>query len=303
MIDRIAAAPISWGVCEVPGWGRELAVDRVLSEMSELGFTVTEYGSEGYLPSDPIELRDRLAVHNLGLLGGFVPQFLHLPEQVDATLAAAETVADRFARAGGTYFITAIVTDWEWGPRTELSAGEWQHIFTMLDRLDELCARHGLTQALHPHLGTVIEQADEVQRVLDHSGVGWTFDSGHLALGGYDPLDFIASAGDRIVHAHLKDVVFAVADRVTGLAPELSLMEGVQQGMFSPFDAGDIAIDDIVIALEASGFDGWYVVEQDAAITGGDPAPGEGPILDVRRSVDYLRAVDQRIASPDTGVA
>jgi hypothetical protein len=27
---RIAAAPISWGVCEVPGWGHQMAAERVL---------------------------------------------------------------------------------------------------------------------------------------------------------------------------------------------------------------------------------------------------------------------------------
>ena len=49
-LDRVAGAPISWGVCEVPGWGLELPVARVLSEMSEVGLTATELGSEGYLP-------------------------------------------------------------------------------------------------------------------------------------------------------------------------------------------------------------------------------------------------------------
>ena len=32
LLERLASAPISWGVCEVPGWGLELPVDRVLRE-------------------------------------------------------------------------------------------------------------------------------------------------------------------------------------------------------------------------------------------------------------------------------
>ena len=49
---RLAGAPISWGVCEVPGWGTELRPDRVLGEMRQLGLTATELGATGYLPTD-----------------------------------------------------------------------------------------------------------------------------------------------------------------------------------------------------------------------------------------------------------
>ena len=88
--QRVAGAPISWGVCEVPGWGLELPVDRVLSEMQELGLAATELGSDGYLPSDPCELREVCARYDLEMIGGFVPVVLHDPAQRDASLAAAE---------------------------------------------------------------------------------------------------------------------------------------------------------------------------------------------------------------------
>ena len=61
---RIAGAPISWGVCEVPGWGYQLGPDRVLTEMREVGLLATELGPEGFLPAarDP---RRRAAVGQL----------------------------------------------------------------------------------------------------------------------------------------------------------------------------------------------------------------------------------------------
>ena len=52
-IEKLAAAPISWGVCEVPGWGRVLDSERVLGEMSSLGLVATELGPPGYLPEEP----------------------------------------------------------------------------------------------------------------------------------------------------------------------------------------------------------------------------------------------------------
>jgi inosose dehydratase len=43
---RIAGAPISWGVCEVPGWGHQLDPDRVLAEMRDAGLAATEFGPD-----------------------------------------------------------------------------------------------------------------------------------------------------------------------------------------------------------------------------------------------------------------
>src|SRR5215208_1442540 len=74
---KLAGAPISWGICEVPGWGRMLPPERVLSEMASLGFRATEMGPVGYLPSDPSELRALLDRHAIGLVGAFVPLVLH----------------------------------------------------------------------------------------------------------------------------------------------------------------------------------------------------------------------------------
>ena len=69
---KIAGAPISWGVCEVPGWGFQLEPDRVLTEMRGVGLTATELGPEGFLPTDTGELKSLLAQHQLACVGGFV---------------------------------------------------------------------------------------------------------------------------------------------------------------------------------------------------------------------------------------
>src|SRR5919112_2785981 len=46
--NKIAGAPISWGVCEVPGWGYQLPPDRVLTEMRKIGLAATELGPDGF---------------------------------------------------------------------------------------------------------------------------------------------------------------------------------------------------------------------------------------------------------------
>src|SRR5918998_4946246 len=110
---RLAGAPISWGVCEVPGWGRQLPPERVLSEMAGLGLTATELGPLGYLPLEPGALRARLAEFGLALVGGFVPLVLHEPGCDAARAAAAETAAT-LAAAGADVFVAAAVMDAGW---------------------------------------------------------------------------------------------------------------------------------------------------------------------------------------------
>src|SRR5439155_2884831 len=87
IFDRVAAAPISWGVCEVPGWGLQLEAGRVLDDARALGFTATEAGPPGFLPSDPAAAKALLASRGIRLVGGFVTGVLHVPVHRAAALA------------------------------------------------------------------------------------------------------------------------------------------------------------------------------------------------------------------------
>ena len=293
-MDRMATAPISWGVCEVPGWGHQLPVERVLREMAETGFRSTELGSVGYLPLEPAGLRSVLGEHGLTLLAAFVPLVVHDEAEVAQTMRQATEMAELLQAAGARYFNTAPVMTWAWGDRRPLSDAEWAHTMTMLARVEEITAAHGLHQVLHPHHGIVVETAEEVRRVLAGSDVDFVLDTAHLAIGGFDPVDFVAEARDRVGLVHVKDLDSALAARLN--KGELTLMEAVQTGVFPAVGAGDLAIDQVISELERSGYDGWYVLEQDVAVTGDEPALGCGPVEGVRQSVQYLRGLQQRLA-------
>jgi inosose dehydratase len=288
-VGRLAGAPISWGVCEVPGWGVMLPVDRVLGEMRSLGMSATELGAPGFLPEQPDALREVLARHDMTLVGGFVPLVLHAPTARDATLAAAERAAELFAAVGATVFVTAAVVDEGWGPRFVLDDAQWSHVAAMLGELDGVCADHGLAQALHPHVGTLVETADDVRRVLDLADVRWCLDTGHLAIGGYDPAEFAREAGERVAHVHLKDIDAGVAALVR--AGRLTIRDGVRRGLFRPLGDGDAPIADTIRILEAAGYRGWYVLEQDEDLGPVAPTGGEGPLAAATRSVEYLRSL------------
>jgi inosose dehydratase len=288
-LDRIGGAPISWGVCEVPGWGVMLPVERVLGEMRQVGITAIELGAPGFLPRDPDALREVLDAHGMRFIGGFVPLVLHDAACRAETLAEAATTAELFRAAGASVFVTAVVADAGWAPRFELDASQWDHLVGMLDELEALCSDAGLTHALHPHVGTLVETAADVATVLERSDVRWCLDTGHLAIGGYDPARFADDAAGRVTHVHLKDVDGAVAAEVA--AGVLSIREGVQQGLFCPLGAGDVPIAGTVAKLAAAGYDGWYVIEQDADLGPVAPAEGQGPMESAIVSLDYLRSL------------
>src|SRR5919197_4322823 len=294
---RLAGAPISWGVCEVPGWGLMLPPERVLSEMAALGLRATELGPIGYLPLDAGELGALLDRHGLTLAAAFVPLVLHEPSADDAR-AEAERMARLLAAAGADVFVAAVVGHQEWSPRVELGDAEWDRLIERLAEVERIAGSHGLAFALHPHVGTLVETAADVERVLASSGVGWCFDSGHLLIGGTDPVAFVREHTERIVHVHLKDVDAALAARVR--SGELSLVAATQAGLFRPLGQGDSGIEEVVRLLDRHGYERWLVLEQDTAITGDEPPDGDGPVLDVRRSIEYLTtlAPEREVAQP-----
>lgn len=298
-MDRVGSAPISWGICEVPGWGAQLPAERVLGEMSALGLAATELGSVGYLPTDPGELRTLLDRFGLRLTGGFNALALHDPDRAAAALADAEAAADVLVAAGADYFVTCAVSDPDDWQRPDLDDRQWQTLVDNLARIDELCAERGLVQAFHPHVDSIVETAAEIERLLATSSVRFVLETGHMLIGGMDPHAFAVDHVERVALVHLKDVTLSLVDPLN--RDELTLMQAVQAGIFPSLGDGGSPIADTIRTLERAGYRGWYVIEQDAALTDGLPADGEGPASDVQRSVAYLASIASTIdVEPDT---
>jgi inosose dehydratase len=288
---RIAGAPISWGVCEVPGWGHQLGADRVLAEMRDAGLSATELGPDGFLPSEPGELTALLGSNGLSCVGMFVPVLLHDADH--DPLADIVCPLDSLIACGADVLVLAAATGADgYDSRPTLNDSQWATLLANLDRLADVAAERGVLAVLHPHVGTMVEARSDVDRVLQGASIKLCLDTGHLLIGGTDPLALTLQVPSRIAHAHLKDVDTALAARVQ--AGELTYTEAVRKGMYTPLGEGDVDIAGIVTALRTNGFDGWFVMEQDT-ILDGEPT-GEGPVRDVRRSVAYMRDVCGRVA-------
>jgi inosose dehydratase len=281
-MTKLAAAPITWGVCEVPGWGRVLPPTTVLGEMAALGLTATELGPPGYLPTEATELRELLANYDLGLVGGFYATPLHRTSTVDSV----DPVAALLAEAGGEVLVLAAATGLAgYDERPALSDREWGTLVENAGRVAARAAAAGLRTVLHPHVGTHVETRAEVERFVHDSDLPLCVDTGHLLIGGTDPVDLVRRHPHRVGHVHLKDVRQDLAEQVR--RGDRTYTDAVAQGIYTPLGAGDVDLGTLLNLLRDNDYDGWYVLEQDTALGSGPAADGT-PRQHTRQSLDHL---------------
>lgn len=285
---RIAGAPITWGVCEVPGWGYQLPADRVLREMASLGLVATELGPDGFLPADPDRLAALLARHHLSAVGGFTPFILHRPD-ADPLAELGRLLPSFVAARAGVMVLSADTGLAGYDSRPDLDADGWDRLLANLDRVASSAAEHGVRAVLHPHVGTMVETAADVIRVLEGSDISLCLDTGHLLIGGTDPAELTRQVPERIGHTHLKDVDLTWARKVQD--GHTTYTDAVRQGMYRPLGRGDVDVAAVVDHLARHDYNGWYTLEQDTILIE-DPL-GEGPLADARASVAYLSGLLQ----------
>ena len=290
LLERVAGAPITWGVDGSPGWGHLMSRDRVMREMLESGLSATELGPDGYLPTDPVELREFLARYGLSIVGGFVPALLYRPDQIDAVLDYVERASRQLAATGSDVLVLGPSSHHPgYDTSLEMSEDDWPVFLANLRRLETIVSEAGLQTALHPHWGMAIEKGSHIERLLESSDVGLCLDTGHVYLAGTDPVDIARAARGRVLHVHLKDVDPVRAEGVR--RGDVPFRESVIDGLFVPLGEGGVDIAGVIATLERDGYRGWYVLEQDVSLTA-EPSPGAGPKADAVASVAYLRSLD-----------
>lgn len=288
---RVAAAPISWGVSEVPGWGHQMASGRVFGEIRSLGFHAAELGPEGYLTKD--EVAGEIGASGFSIVAGFVPIVFRPSQGLVDSLADLDQTFARLRDVGARLGVLAVVGDGNgYDSRPRLRGTQWREVADALNVVHEVAMANQMRAVVHPHFGTFIESTEDTLLILERSEVDVCLDTGHLALAGSDPVGLASIAPRRIQHVHLKDIDDDLAARVR--RRQISYHDAVRQGLFRPLGQGEAKIEEVVTHLESSGYGGWYVLEQDVALAE-EPPPGSGPLLGVRSSLDYLAGLQKKL--------
>lgn len=292
--ERIAAAPISWGVSEVPDWGYQMKPARVFEEMKSSGFPASELGPYGYFACDPSAIQS-MRGSDFSIMAGFVPITFRFPGgMIDSTESLRETFS-RLKSVGAELAVLAVTgASADYQSRLRLKGNDWAMVKAGLKITEEIARASRLRVVLHPHYGTFVETARDSLKAIEGSEIGICLDTGHLALAGDDPLDLVSLAADKIHHVHLKDLDALLADKVR--RGTISYQDAIKQGLFRPLGQGDIDIENIIASLESAGYAGWYVLEQDVALSH-EPRENEGPVQDVKRSLEFLSKVQQKLSA------
>ncbi|MGQ0572132.1 MAG: TIM barrel protein [Armatimonadota bacterium] len=292
---RLGSAPISWGVCEIPGWGPQLPADRVLDEMKAAGYEGTELGPWGFLPTNATELAAALDRRGLAMAAAFVPLDLKSRDAFTQCEAQIRETAALLQRLGARDIVLADAGDeqrYRVAGRPELTRAhglapqEWTGYATRLERLAQICRfEYELVPSFHSHGGTYIENPDEIRTLLERTDphlLKFCLDTGHVAFGGGDPIEVARMYASRLGYVHLKDLDLF---RLRALLAEgKNYVSAAQQDVFVGLGQGSLDLSALLDVLSTSRFEGWIIVEQDRVVQA-DTDTFES----ARRNRDYLR--------------
>ncbi len=300
---RVGNAPCSWGTLEFEGAkGEQIAFSQMLDELVETGYTGTELGDWGYMPTTPAALKSELQKRNLAMLGAFVPVALKDRSAHEAGIVNAVKTARLLAATAGEpkpYLVladdngTVPARTRNAGRITEdqgLTPSEWGAFAEGANRVAQaVLDETGLRTVFHHHCAGYVETPDEIARFLaltDPRLIGLVFDSGHYTYGGggTDVIRGLEQFKERIWYIHLKDCDPKVADEAR--ATRWDYFEALRHGVFCELGNGSVDFPAILRWLTRNDYDGYVLVEQDIL-------PGMGtPKESARRNREYLRSIE-----------
>lgn len=265
---KLGIAPIAWTNDDLPDLGAENTFEQCVSEMALAGFTGSEVGNK--YPKDPAELKKALDLCGIEICNQWFSSFLITKplEEVEKEFRAQL----EFLKAMGAKVIGASEQSYSvqgqedtpvFGHKYVMDDEEWDTFCNGMNYLGKIAKEeYGIALTFHHHMGTVVQDPDEVERMMantDPEYVSLLFDTGHFTYCGADPLEMVKKYVNRIKHVHLKDIRPEVVKEVKD--NDLSFLEGVRRGAFTVPGDGCIDFDPIFKVLEENGYEGYMLVE------------------------------------------
>ena len=304
----VGNAPCSWGTLEHQDTSQQVPFDRMLDELVETGYTGTELGDWGYMPTDPAALKTEITRRNLVVLGAFVPVALKYSEVHAEGVASAVKTARLLAAVASMPAPYLVLADdngtdpvrtkiaGRVTPKDGLSLSEWKTFAGGADQIARAVFEEtGLRTVFHHHCAGYVETPEEIATLLkltDPKRLGLVFDTGHYYHGtGRENCDLVAELNcfrDRIWYIHLKDIEPTIAQR--SRTEHWDYFTGMRQGVYCELGKGCVDFPTLLRWLSGQQYQGYCLVEQDIL-------PGMGtPKESARRNREYLHSIESSFA-------
>jgi len=273
MTVKLGINPIGWTNDCMHWLGDFITLERCLAEVKQAGFSGVELGRK--FPRQAAQLGPLLEAHELQLVSGWYSAEL-LTRDAKAEIAAMREHLALLAGLGSPVMVFAETTKEiinnvgapaSARPKIE-SAAEWKRLGQRFTAVADHLQAKGVRMAVHHHMGTVIQTAEDVDRLMENTGpaVGLLLDTGHMTFAGGDPLAVAKRHGDRIVHVHCKDIRRYALAACQGR--DVSFSQAVLEGLFTAPGDGMVDYPGLFKILAGARYSGWLVqeAEQDPRI-------------------------------------
>lgn len=309
-MDKIQAgnAPCSWGTLEFEGLqANPVGYRQMLDELVETGYTATELGDWGFMPTNPGLLREEIERRKLTLLGAFTAIGFKYSEKLAAGKKEALKIARLLAAASPEHKPYLILADdnnsepdrsrlaGRVTPNLALKPEEWKTFARNVEEIARAVNQEtGLPVLFHHHCAGYVETETEMERFLDLTNpalVNFVFDTGHFVFGSGPDSQYtsgnivpvLEKFSSRISYIHFKDCHPDIAAR--SRREEWPYLTSLRNGIFCELGRGCIDFKGVLEWLQKRGYQGWVLVEQDIL-------PGMGsPKESARRNRDYLSSI------------
>jgi len=288
---KLGISLIAWQNDDLPELTAAFTTEGAMEDAAKIGYSGVERGRR--MPADTEGLRAYLDRYGVALCGGWCSGSLMTASVEDEEAAVRAQVA-QFVALGAPCIVYAECSNTVQGDvstpvnsRPKLSRDEVTDYARKLSELARWMAGEGMSLSYHHHMGSMIEDAEDIDWLMEGSSpeVTLLYDTGHLVFAGADPLAVLDKWGDRVRHVHFKDVRPDIMARVR--AENLSFLDGVRGGVYTvPGDPeGMIDFQAVTDRLAGIGYDGWIVVEAEQ-----DPAKAP-PFEYSKIGYDHIRKI------------
>ncbi len=286
---KLGIAPIAWTNDDMPDLGSENTFEQCVSEMALAGFEGCEVGNK--YPKDTAVLKKALDMRGLQIANQWFSSFV-LTEPMEKVekdfIAQCEFLkamgAKRIGASEQSFSIQGQMNTPVFDAKYVMNDAEWDKFAKGMNRLGDIANSMGIRLVYHHHMGTVVQTAEEIDRMMDMTApdkFALLYDTGHLAYCGQDYLAVLKKYAKRIAHVHLKDIRPEVVEKVK--KEKLSFLQGVREGAFTVPGDGCIDFAPLFDELDKSGYEGWMIVEAEQ-----DPAKAN-PLEYALKARDYIR--------------
>ncbi|SDT31639.1 2-keto-myo-inositol dehydratase [Paenibacillaceae bacterium GAS479] len=265
-------SPIGWRNDDIPEIGAENTLGHLLGDIVVAGFAGTEVG--GFFP-EPDVLNKELELRGLRIAGQWFSSYIvrdGLPAVREAFAAQCRSLqrvkADVIVISEQTGSIQGLDRN-VFSDKPEFDDEQWAQLCQGLNQLGEDAEQYGLQLVYHHHMGTVVQTAPEIARLMDGTDARFVhllYDTGHCYASDGEVLEMLKTHIARIRHVHFKDIRQNVLDQCR--AEGRSFQQSFMQGMFTVPGDGCVPFEDVYQLLLSHGYKGWIIIEaeQDPAV-------------------------------------